>query len=534
MTDPQTGPGEQQYPQHPQHPAEGFSVRRSETDAHPHRRRALRIGCLSMAGLLFATAGAGLWFYQRLNGNLNVFDSGGISASRPAAGPADANGTTPVNVLLLGSDTRVNGNDDLAGGAIGAGNSDTALLVHVYADHRHAVAVSIPRDSLVDIPPCKLPSGRWTGPQHDQMFNSAFAVGGSPTGNPACSQNTVETMTGLRVDHTVVIDFKGFAAMTSAVGGVQVCLPNAVDGYGIHLAKGRQTVSGQLALDYVRARHGIGDGSDIGRVKRQQAFLGSLFKKIQSQGFDLTTLLPLADAATRSLTVDAGLGSALKLAVFAQSMRSIELGNLSFVTAPWRYAGDRVSLVHPDVDTLWSLLRHDRTLDGQNTGQIPDPAASATPAATPAAGADLTVPVVVRNGTGTLGLVGKAVQELAGQGYLEVTAGSPGISRAVTAVGYGPGHRADAEQIARFFPGAEVNADPAAGAFGVAVDLGHDYLAAAGPSFGADGPTGPAPSARPGTGPGGHQSGSPSAVPSGIAENIRTADTDVCAGLTYG
>ena len=521
MSDPETGPGSQ-YPPYPRSGAPEPGGEPPEADRRARRRRALRIGGLSLAGLLLATVGAGGWFYQRLTGNLNVFDSGGLSASRPSAGPADANGASPVNVLLLGSDTRVNGNDELAGGAVGAGNSDTALLVHVYADHRHAVAVSIPRDSLVDIPPCRLPNGRWTEPQHGQMFNSAFSVGGAPTGNPACSQNTVETMTGLRVDHTIVVDFKGFAAMTSAIGGVPVCVPNAVDGYGIRLAKGRQSVSGQVALDYVRARHGFGDGSDIGRVKRQQAFLGSLLKKVQDQGFDLTTLLPLADAATRSLTVDPGLGSALKLATFVQSIRSVKLADFTFVTAPWRYAGDRVSLVHPDVDELWALLRQDRTLDGRYTGRV----APAAPASS-AASADLTLPVVVHNGTGTIGLADRAVQELAAKGYQEVTAGSPGISRAVTAVVYPAGHQGDAEQIAQLFPGAEVRAEATTapvGAAGVTVELGHDYLVAAGPSWSADPPaSSPARGTHPNT-----------TVPSGIADNARPADTDVCAGLTYG
>ncbi|MDH6110417.1 LCP family protein required for cell wall assembly [Kitasatospora sp. MAP12-15] len=522
MTDPETGPGDP-YPLHPQSTADELSVRRPEADGHPRRRRLLRIACLSAAGLLLATVGAGAWFYQHLTGNLNVFDSGGLSANRPGAGPADANGTSPVNVLLLGSDTRANGNEDLAGGTVGAGNSDTALLVHVYADHRHAVTVSIPRDSLVDIPPCKLPSGKWTAPQHGQMFNSAFAVGGSPTGNPACSQNTVETMTGLRVDHTIVIDFKGFAAMTSAIGGVPVCVPNEVNAYGIHLGKGRQTVTGQLALDYVRARHGFGDGSDIGRVKRQQAFLSSLLKKVQDQGFNLTTLLPLADAATRSLTVDQGLGSALKLAGFVQSIRSIKLADFTFVTAPWRYAGDRVALVHPDVDELWALLRQDRTLDGHYTGRV----APTAPAAGASSSADLTIPVVVHNGTGTVGLADRAVQDLAAQGYRQVVAGGPGISRAVTVVVYAAGHQGDAEQLARLFPGAELSADPATaapGTAGVSVELGHDYLVAAGPSWSTDpSAPSPAPSTRPAT-----------TVPDGIADNTRPADTDVCAGLTYG
>ncbi|MDH6118650.1 LCP family protein required for cell wall assembly [Kitasatospora sp. GAS204A] len=493
------------------------------------RRRVARIAGLTAASLVLTTAGAGFLFYEHLNGNLSIFDSSGISASRPPAGPGDGSGSTPVNVLLLGSDSRAAGNEDLAGGDIGPGNSDTAILLHVYADHRHAVGVSIPRDALVDIPPCLLPSGRWTVEQHGEMFNSAFAIGGYPGGNPACAQNTVEALTGLRVDHTIVVDFKGFAAITTAIGGVPVCVPNDVDGFGIRLRKGRQTVAGAQALAFVRARHGIGDGSDIGRMKRQQAFLSALIQKVQSQGFNLTTLLPLADAATRALTVDAGLGTAMKLASFAQSLHTITLRDINFVTVPWQYAGDRVSLVHPDADTLWTLLRQDRTLDGRSTRQVATPSA-----VSPVRPADPTVPITVQNGTATVGLAVRAAHDLLAKGYQDVTAGLGGIDHAVTSIGYPPGRQADAEQLARYFPGADVRADTESTA--LTLTLGTDYataVASAEPTGTATAsatgaPTADAPSHGPSPGP------SPGAVPSGIAQNTRPADADICAGLTYG
>ncbi|GAB2726517.1 LCP family protein [Kitasatospora kifunensis] len=511
MTDPEEHLGTQRS----RPTAEDPTLRPESGPAQSRRRRLAKIAAVTAAGLVLLTAGAFFWFYQHLTGNLSIFDSAGVAASRPPTGPSDASGSTPVNVLLLGSDSRANGNEDLAGGGIGPGNSDTAILLHVYADHHHAVGVSIPRDSLVDIPPCLLPSGKWTVPQHNQMFNSAFAIGGNPNGNPACSQNTVETLTGLRVDHTVVVDFKGFAAMTSAVGGVPVCVPNDVDGFGIRLKKGRQNVSGQQALAFVRARHGIGDGSDIGRMRRQQAFLSALIQKVQAQGFDLTTLLPLADAATKALTVDQGLGTALKLASFVQSLHGVKLADITFVTAPWRYAGDRVALLHPDADTLWTLLRQDRTLDGRSTGAV---AATAT-TASPTRPADLTVPIAVQNGTRTLGLTFRAIHDLRAEGYRQVTAEDGGIDHAVTAIGYGPGHQADAERLAQLFPGADVRAD--AESTTVTVTLGIDYATAVAT---------PGPSASPGASP----SASPGTVPGGIAENVRRADADACSGLSYG
>ncbi|BFV59426.1 hypothetical protein KCMC57_up45300 [Kitasatospora sp. CMC57] len=473
------------------------------------RKRMAKFAGATAAVLVLTTAGTGAWYYHRLDGQITTFDAGGIATSRPPAPtPTKVGGGLPVNVLLLGSDTRNDGNDSLGGGDEGVGHSDTAILLHVYSDRRHAVAVSIPRDTLVTIPPCKLANGTWTTARANQMFNSAFTIGGSDQGNPACSQNTVENLTGLRIDHTIVVDFKGFAAMTEAVKGVDVCVPNAVDSYGIHLEKGRQTLSGQLALDYVRARHGFGDGSDIGRIKRQQAFLSSLIKKVQDQGFNLTTLLPLADAASKSLTVDPGLGTPMKLVDFAQSLQDIKLADIGFVTVPWRYQGDRVALVHPDVDQLWALLRQDRTLDGQSTGLV-----TAAPSETPSIPA-VTTPVLLLNATRTADLATTTAATLKAQGYTDVTVGpTPTGTRRTTVIGYPPAQLDAAEALARFFPTADLQPDRTATT--LTVTLGRDVA----PAAPAVTPT-PTPS---GTG-----------VPTGITDNTRTADADLCSNLTFG
>ncbi|MFJ9609594.1 LCP family protein [Kitasatospora sp. NPDC101176] len=480
--------------------------------------------------------------YYRLNGNITTFDGDAVSKDRPAAAAPDAQGRTPVNILLIGSDSRGNGNSDLGGGGDGGARSDTAILLHVYADHRHATGVSIPRDSLVTIPPCKLPNGKWTKEQTNVMFNSAFSVGDTEQGNPACTQNAVEKLTNLRVDHTIVVDFNGFASMTKAVGGVEVCLPNDVHEGDLNpnlgrkgkllYPKGRQKVEGQAALDYVRIRHGIGDGSDIGRTKRQQAFLSSLIKQVKAGGMDPTTLLPLADAATKSLTVDPDLGSAAKLLSFAMSVKDVDLHDVKFVTTPWRYEGPRVALVHPDVDQLWAALKADRTLDGQDAsaaapaaGESAAPTApgSATPDASPDAAAGsgevkpAEVKVAVLNGTGAAGLGGKAAETVKGAGYTVTTVGNaPGRPRAATVVEYGTGERAAADAVAKLFPGATVQP----GGKGLSLVLGHDF-AAANPAGTATAPTTGAASA-------------PAPVPSSVAGAARSADDDPCANVSYG
>ncbi|MFE4362333.1 LCP family protein [Kitasatospora sp. NPDC056800] len=524
------------------------------------RRRYLRTAIGLAAALVLSVAGAGAWFYHRLDNNITTFDPGGVATERPpAAVPASPGAQVPVNVLLLGSDTRDGGNDSLGGGDEGVGHSDTAILVHIYADHKHAVGVSIPRDTLVTIPSCKLPNGSWTTPKNDQMFNSAFTVGLAESGNPACTQNTVEKLTGLRIDHTVVVDFKGAAAMSDAVGGVEACVPNDVNQFGIHLKKGLQKLSGQSAVDYLRARHGIGDNSDIGRMKRQQAFLSSMIKKVQGQGFSLPTLLPLADAATKSLTVDEGLGTAMKLVDFARSIQDIKLSDVSFVTAPWRFAGERVRLVQPDADALWKLLREDRTLDGQSTsgtGQVTsspgaDPGAPAAPA-TPLTPEQAAAPITVVNGVGTPGLAGSGAETLKARGFRSITLGPNSPGQQATQVSYDPALKAVADQVVALFPGAKAVEEPGSGAITVA--LGADYrgagtrldavaapspepgagtapgAAAGAPAAAAPAGAGAAPGATAGSTPG----ALPGGVPTGIAENTRTADTDPCANLTFG
>ena len=216
------------------------------------------------------------------------------------------------------------------------------------------------------------------------MFNEAFSFGQSPKGNPACTQNTVESLTGMRVDHTIVANFAGFAALTKVVGGVRVCLPHALYQGDLNpnlptqgklvFKAGIQRVSGAKALDYVRIRHGIGDGSDIGRIRRQQAFLASVVRKVRAEGLSPTHLLPLAEAATKYFTVDPDLGSPAKLLSFAMSMRHIQTKDITFVTTPWRYDGARVALVHPAVDRLWTALKADQPLTKSETadGAVPD------------------------------------------------------------------------------------------------------------------------------------------------------------------
>ncbi|SDT71493.1 transcriptional attenuator, LytR family [Streptomyces sp. TLI_053] len=531
--------GRRETPREPRPDARGGSggsgQRTARSSGRNGRSGARRLIAWSVAGVLVVLAGAGGAVYYKLNGNLRSFDADAISPDRPPESAADAHGHRPVNLLLIGSDSRAGKNSDLGGGDETGARSDTTILLHVYADHRHAVGISIPRDALVTVPRCKLPNGKWTREQPGQMFNSAFSVGNSETGNPACTLNTVERLTGIRVDHTIEVNFEGFAAMTGAVGGVDVCLPNDIHEGNINpnlgrkgkvvLAKGRQRVSGQQALDYVRLRHGIGDDSDVGRMKRQQAFLASLLAKIKSKGLSPGTLLPLADAATRSMTVDPGLDSAAKLVDFALTLKGIDLHEVKFLTTPWRYSGARIDLVHPAVDTLWRTLQADRTIDGQDaTGRqeaagepTAEPAPTPTPSAdpSPAVGADGTpIRVTVYNATNAAGLAARAAETLRAARVTVAGTSSRGTARATTTVEYGTGQRAAAEKVAALFPGAAVAPGQAAG---ISLRLGRDYAAGGTPSPTATGPA-----------------GSPAPLPTEVVSEARSGDDDICSNVSYG
>ncbi|SCD35923.1 transcriptional attenuator, LytR family [Streptomyces sp. BpilaLS-43] len=497
--------------------------RGGRTARRRRKRGPLRTALLVALSLaVLGTAGLG-WIYLKLNGDIETFDGAGLSKNRPASGSSKGE-----NVLVIGSDARTDGNSALGGGSKDdIGRSDTAFLLHVYADHRHAIAVSIPRDTLVTIPPCRLPDGTWTRTQTDTMFNAAFSVGQTEAGNPACTQNTVEELTGLRVDHTVVVDFKGFAALTDVVGGVQVCLPQdiyqgdlnpnrATKGERI-FEKGEQNVSGQKALDYVRIRHGIGDGSDIGRIKRQQAFVSSLLKKIKSDGLTPTKLLPLATAATKSMTVDPGLGTADKLVAFAMSLKDVDLHDTKFVTVPWRYQGSRVAIAEPDASGLWAALKADRTIDGEDAGGGGGDTATASASGSPEADGETSavavdghgIDVAVYNGTTTSGLASEASAALTAHGFTVTGTGNASDRQhTTTVVQYGAGLRSQAETVARVFPGARLES---VGGSTVNVVVGTAYAAT-----------------------GGSPSAAPSADGSSVAADARSADDDLCADLSYG
>lgn len=340
----------------------------SDSVRTPHRRRRGRIVKILVGfavGVLVLAGIGGVLVYKHLNRNIAH-----LSFSDPGKRPPKVEKTDvpqqPMNLLLIGSDTR-KGQKGHIGGAT-PGLSDTTIVLHLSANRRHAYAVSIPRDSMVERPACIKADGS-TDPATLTQFNDAYAIGGAQ-----CTRKTIEHLTNLYIDHVIVIDFNGFRSMVDALGGVKVCLPQEVhDNIGhIHLAKGSYVVKGNQALDYVRVRHGIGDGGDLGRIKRQQAFLASLTNKAVSAG-TLTNpkrLYSFLDALTSSISADTKLGNLSNLLSLARQLRGIGLDNVKFLTVPIEdYPPDpnRLQWMQPQAHRLWTKLRNDDPLGAKQT-----------------------------------------------------------------------------------------------------------------------------------------------------------------------
>ncbi|MFF6971125.1 LCP family protein [Streptomyces tsukubensis] len=325
------------------------------------KRRWLRWTALGVSVVLLSGSATAWWFYRKLDGNITTDTATAVELEtfekeRPVQVSLDAK-----NILLMGSDTRRGeGNSKYGRDDGGSQRADTVILLHIAADRQSSTSMSIPRDLMTTIPSCRRPDGSRTEERLGQ-FNSAFETGGA-----ACAIRTVEKMTGVRIDHHMVVDFRGFTKMVDAVDGVEVCLKEPVDDPDAHLdlPEGRQTLDGEQALGYVRARKSIGNGSDTERMDRQQQFLGSLVKKVQSDGVLLNPgkLYPVLDAATKSLTTDPGLDSLKDLYDLTRSLRNVPTENVQFLTVPrrpWANDRNRDELVQPQASVLFRQLRED-------------------------------------------------------------------------------------------------------------------------------------------------------------------------------
>lgn len=435
-----------------------------DTDPRPVRRRGWRVlgwVAVGLSVLMVCTSLGAYGYYRKLMGNIKHEDTDALLGTNR---PKKLN--SALNILLLGSDTRDGANVKYGRSFKGAApHADTMILLHLSPGGSQAVAISFPRDLMVPIPACKRKDGSSSGALSNAMINSAFGMGGA-----ACTIKTIEGISNIKIDHFMQVDFTGFKSVTSAVGGVEVCLPKDVKDKDaqLNLRKGRHVLKGENALAYVRVRKGLGDGSDLDRIKRQQQFMGSLAKKSMSAGV-LTNpgkLLPLLNASTKSLTTDKNLTVPGMLKI-AQGMQGLTAGKLRFVTVPWGvYAPDpnRVALRQPDADTFFTAVRGDKGVQEaakQSTAKIPPSR----------------VRVRVYNGSGVDGQAQRVADQLESQGFQIVGVGSVS-TRKTTKVSYGPGADHQALTLAGMIPDAAKPGPRSGGTAGV-VDLivGSDWTA---------------------------------------------------------
>ncbi|MEV0094671.1 LCP family protein [Streptomyces sp. NPDC050738] len=345
---------------------QGGNGRRKPKPKKSRKKKALMWTGGVMGVVLVAGSAGAYALYQHFNGNLKTVDVIG----------GDKNGSIKnkaVNILLIGTDKRTGKGNEGYGDKGSIGHADTNILFHVSKDRTNATAISIPRDLVTDIPECptKQPDGSIKNiPGTDNVrFNISLGQDGR---DPGCTMATVKKLTGLNVDHFMMADFNAVKTLSSAVGGVEICVGKPINDEKSHLTlpKGKSVVEGEQALAFVRTRHSFGNQGDLDRIQVQQQFLASLIRKITS-GDTLTDagkLYSLADAATKALTVDSAIGSINKLKNLALDLKKVNPKNVTFATLPVldNPADGKIHktvIVNPaKADPLYAMIRDDISL----------------------------------------------------------------------------------------------------------------------------------------------------------------------------
>lgn len=288
----------------------------------------------TMAFVLVGASAGAYYLYQRLDGNISSIDVGDA-----ANGGALDEG--PLNILVIGNDVRTGeGNESYGDKDNVTGHADTTILFHVSEDRTNATAMSIPRDLKIEIPDCPTRQADGStkvipGSTGTTRFNESLGVNGR---DPGCTMRTVKEITGVEVDHFMMVDFNAVKTLSTAVGGVEVCLNKPIhdkDYSKLDLPAGKQKIQGEVALAFLRNRHGLANESDLDRIKQQQQFVASMIRQLKKETLGSPTkMLDVADAATKALTVDTGIGKAEKLVALAKELGKIDLKNISFMTVP--------------------------------------------------------------------------------------------------------------------------------------------------------------------------------------------------------
>jgi LCP family protein required for cell wall assembly len=346
-------------------------------------RKIVLLGCACLVLLSVAAAGTGYEMLKHFNANLEQDDISGLLGDQPVNTHPQAE-----NIVVIGSDSR-NGLSAAYGTGLVTDQSDTLMIIHIPADRKWAEVMSIPRDSYVNIPACKMGDGQLSSPTQFKI-NEAFAIGnldGNHTAlGVACTIKTIEQDTGIYINHFIAVNFTGFKSMVAAVGGVYECNPTPINDPNshLHLSAGKHLLTPTQALGYVRARYTLGDGSDLERIGRQQAFMSSLVSRVKSKLYNPLAIYRFLDAATRSLTIDKQLGGITGLYDLGQSLRGIPSDKIAFFTVPNFPRSEvvptdlaNVVWTQPEDDEIFASFRNDVPASstlfaqaaGKNTGK---------------------------------------------------------------------------------------------------------------------------------------------------------------------
>jgi LCP family protein required for cell wall assembly len=417
------------------------------------RKKIIKIVSISVASVVVLAAIGGTYEYLKLSGNITADNLYNGTKKSTLTEKPDAFGRTPLNILVLGSDTRDTAEDCSIGGDCadggGGANADVEMVVHLSADRSNATVMSIPRDLETNLPGCTDTKDHTSFAGGVGMINSTLQYG------PGCTVAAVEQLTGIPIDHFAMVDFSGVVNMSDAVGGVNVCVSANVYDPDSHLklAKGTHTLEGLSALEFLRTRHGFGDGSDLGRTYAQHIFLTQMINKLKSAGTlgDPLKVLSLADAATKALTVDNGLDSIPKLVGLADDLNKVPTDRITFTTMqnqPDPSNADRV-VIAPGAQTLFKTISNDQSLTtasgGKSTASTATATASASAAPTTPTG---DIAVQVENGTGISGRAGAIEAALINQGYSNNSSAGDAPAAAKTSLSYPAAQAAEAKEVA--------------------------------------------------------------------------------------
>ncbi|WP_443067402.1 LCP family protein [Streptomyces sp. NBC_01426] len=442
------------------------------TPVRRRRRRVLFWVAAVLAFLILAVSAAGYLYYRHLDGNIRsgqrLSGESGVERSE-----ANADGQRPLNILLLGSDSRNKPENLELGGhrkSVGAPPlADVQMLLHVSADRQNASVVSVPRDTRVDIPECTDPKTGEKFKKTKAMINETLGRGG-----PGCTLATWEKLTNIYIDHWMTIDFSGVVQMADAIGGVEVCvkdnvwdrpLPTAEGGSGLKLKAGKTKVKGEQALQWLRTRHAF--SSDLGRAQAQHMYMNSMMRELKGQNAftDVGRITSLAEAATKALEVSEEIGSVKKLYSLAMQLKNVPTNRITMTTMPTLQDPldvDRLVVNPTDADKLWTMVRKDVPFDKNGAPQAPEGAQPSAPASGQPASpgqepskAPVTAPdkvnMSVVNGTGAgmplvNGRAGAVAQALVGKGYTAAKAASGLTPEKTTVIRYPSADLADEAQ----------------------------------------------------------------------------------------